>query len=175
MAAGNGNRFENSTPKQFVLLNKIRMIDYSINTFLENKNIDAVVIGTPDHWHCLNLIDSLDAPITFKCNVIFPGLQENEPLELQRKYNHILFVGSLDWKPNEDSLIWFVNNVFHILKKNNKNIKFIIVGQNPTPLVKSLNKVDGIEVKGFPMFSLNIFLASFIVLYSNSPPPIVPN
>ncbi|MCH7401799.1 Gfo/Idh/MocA family protein [Belliella kenyensis] len=28
---------------------------------LENKDIDVVVIGTPDHWHCLNLVDSLDA------------------------------------------------------------------------------------------------------------------
>ena len=28
---------------------------------LENKDIDAVVIGTPDHWHCLNLVDALNA------------------------------------------------------------------------------------------------------------------
>lgn len=28
---------------------------------LEDKDIDAVIIGTPDHWHCLNLIDSLSA------------------------------------------------------------------------------------------------------------------
>lgn len=28
---------------------------------LENPDIDAVVIGTPDHWHCLNMIDALDA------------------------------------------------------------------------------------------------------------------
>jgi hypothetical protein len=28
---------------------------------LENKDIDAVIIGTPDHWHCLALTDSLAA------------------------------------------------------------------------------------------------------------------
>jgi len=28
---------------------------------LENKDIDVVIIGTPDHWHCLNFVDSLDA------------------------------------------------------------------------------------------------------------------
>ena len=28
---------------------------------LENKDIDAVVIGTPDHWHCLNLIDAVES------------------------------------------------------------------------------------------------------------------
>jgi predicted dehydrogenase len=28
---------------------------------LENKDIDAVIIGTPDHWHCLILCDALEA------------------------------------------------------------------------------------------------------------------
>ncbi len=28
---------------------------------LENKDIDAVIIGTPDHWHCLNLVHSVQA------------------------------------------------------------------------------------------------------------------
>ena len=28
---------------------------------LEDKDIDAVVIGTPDHWHCLILVDALAA------------------------------------------------------------------------------------------------------------------
>jgi predicted dehydrogenase len=34
-------------------------IDY--RKMLENKDIDAVIIGTPDHWHCLILVDSLEA------------------------------------------------------------------------------------------------------------------
>ena len=28
---------------------------------LENKDVDVVIIGTPDHWHCLQLIDALQA------------------------------------------------------------------------------------------------------------------
>ena len=34
---------------------------------LENKDIDAVVIGTPDHWHCLNLVDALSADKHIYC------------------------------------------------------------------------------------------------------------
>jgi predicted dehydrogenase len=34
-------------------------VDY--RKMLENKDIDVVIIGTPDHWHCLNLVDSLEA------------------------------------------------------------------------------------------------------------------
>ena len=132
---------KNFFKKKYLKIQYDRLYEYEKNMI---KCCDeCIAISLPDKENFLAMYHKL------KCNVIFPGLQENEPLELQRKYNHILFVGSLDWKPNEDSLIWFVNNVFHVLKKNNKNIKFIIVGQNPTPLVKSLNKVDGVEVKGF--------------------------
>ena len=28
---------------------------------LERKDIDAVMIGTPDHWHCLQMVDACSA------------------------------------------------------------------------------------------------------------------
>ena len=34
-------------------------VDY--RKMLENKDIDVVIIGTPDHWHCLILCDALEA------------------------------------------------------------------------------------------------------------------
>jgi predicted dehydrogenase len=34
-------------------------VDY--RNMLENKDIDAVIIGTPDHWHCLILCNALEA------------------------------------------------------------------------------------------------------------------
>ncbi|OFY65429.1 MAG: oxidoreductase [Bacteroidetes bacterium RBG_13_42_15] len=34
-------------------------VDY--RKMLENKDIDAVIIGTPDHWHCMILCDVLEA------------------------------------------------------------------------------------------------------------------
>jgi predicted dehydrogenase len=34
-------------------------VDY--RKMLENKDIDVVIIGTPDHWHCLMLVDTLES------------------------------------------------------------------------------------------------------------------
>jgi len=34
-------------------------VDY--RKMLESKDIDVVIIGTPDHWHCLMLVDSLES------------------------------------------------------------------------------------------------------------------
>lgn len=34
-------------------------VDY--RKMLEDKDIDVVIIGTPDHWHCLMICDALDA------------------------------------------------------------------------------------------------------------------
>lgn len=52
----------NRVTDSIVKLNKPKpklYIDY--RKMLENKDIDAVIIGTPDHWHCLIFVNSLEA------------------------------------------------------------------------------------------------------------------
>ena len=40
----------------------IRPVIYTdFRKLLENKDVDVVIIGTPDHWHCLQMIDSCAA------------------------------------------------------------------------------------------------------------------
>ena len=62
---------------------------------LENKDIDAVIIGTPDHWHCLQMVEACQAgkhvyvekPIgnsIVECNVMVAA---------QKKYNRVVQVG----------------------------------------------------------------------------------
>ncbi|MFD0796949.1 Gfo/Idh/MocA family protein [Maribacter chungangensis] len=46
---------------------------------LENKDIDVVVIGTPDHWHCLQLTDALQAGKDVYCEKpIANSIQESK-------------------------------------------------------------------------------------------------
>ena len=62
---------------------------------LENKDIDAVIIGTPDHWHCLQTIYACQAgkdvyvekPLA---NSIGEGIKM---VEAAKKYNRVVQVG----------------------------------------------------------------------------------
>lgn len=50
----------------------------------------------------------------------------------------IVFTGAMDYWPNIDAVIWFVENVFSLLSKKNSNFKFYIVGRNPSQAVLNL-------------------------------------
>ncbi len=52
----------------------------------------------------------------------------------------LFFVGSLDWIPNQEGLLWFVNRVFPQIHHRFPAVKFHIAGRNtPQSLQKSLN------------------------------------
>lgn len=62
---------------------------------LENKDIDAVIIGTPDHWHCLAMIDSLAAGKHVYCEKpLANSIEEcNLMMTAAKKYNKIIQIG----------------------------------------------------------------------------------
>lgn len=62
---------------------------------LENKDIDAVIIGTPDHWHCLNMVDALQAEKhVYVEKPLANSIEEcNIMLNANKKYNKLVQVG----------------------------------------------------------------------------------
>ena len=50
VAGGDGSRFNNKIPKQFSLLNEIRIINYSINTFSRHNEINKIIIACHPDW-----------------------------------------------------------------------------------------------------------------------------
>lgn len=61
----------------------------------------------------------------------------------------IVFTGAMDYWPNIDGVVWFVNDVLPLVRKKIADVKFIIVGSNPAPAVKALAKNNEVEVTGF--------------------------
>lgn len=62
---------------------------------LENKDIDAVIIGTPDHWHCLALTDALAAGKHVYCEKpLANSIEEcNIMLAAAKRSNKIIQIG----------------------------------------------------------------------------------
>jgi len=61
---------------------------------------------------------------------------------------NLLFVGSLDYLPNEDGLLWFLDEVFPKIIEEFPDIIFYIIGRNPSEKIKGLESKN-IKVLGF--------------------------
>lgn len=75
-----------------------------------------------------------------KCELIPLGYNFNEKNIKKLKKNRIVFTGKMDYQPNIDAVIWFVNNVFTLIEKEINEVEFYIVGKNPTRDVLKLAK-----------------------------------
>lgn len=62
---------------------------------LENKDIDAVIIGTPDHWHCLIMVDACAAgkDVYVEKPVGNSIVECDTMVEAQKKYNRAVQCG----------------------------------------------------------------------------------
>lgn len=61
----------------------------------------------------------------------------------------ILFTGAMDYFPNEEGVAWFAKEVFPYVRKDHPQARFVIAGSNPTLRVRSLARIDGVDVTGF--------------------------
>lgn len=49
------------------------------------------------------------------------------------EYPSLFHIGSLDWSPNQEGLIWFLDNCWERVQKKHPDLKFYIAGRNAPP------------------------------------------
>lgn len=60
-----------------------------------------------------------------------------------------VFVGSMDWLPNEEGVQWFCEAVWPEVRRKIPRARFRIVGRSPSPAVRALaDDATGVEVTG---------------------------
>jgi len=62
--------------------------------------------------------------------------------------NRIVFVGSMDYHANIDGAINFARKVWPTVREQKPELVFTIVGRDPSPEVRALSSIDGVEVTG---------------------------
>ncbi len=60
----------------------------------------------------------------------------------------LAFVGALDYLPNEDAAVWFAREMWPAIRARFPAAEFRIIGRNPTPAVRALATVPGVNLVG---------------------------
>jgi glycosyltransferase involved in cell wall biosynthesis len=60
----------------------------------------------------------------------------------------LVFTGSMDWLPNEDGMTYFCRDILPRIRRSEPDATLSIVGRAPTPAVKRLADIPGVEVTG---------------------------
>ncbi len=60
----------------------------------------------------------------------------------------LVFLGAMDWHPNEDAVLHFAEQILPRVRRRVPNVRFAVVGRNPGPRVRALAAEPGVTVTG---------------------------
>jgi sugar transferase (PEP-CTERM/EpsH1 system associated) len=60
----------------------------------------------------------------------------------------LVFTGSMDWYPNEDAILYFVEKILPEVRREVPGVTFSVVGRNPTPRLLATASAAGVRVTG---------------------------
>lgn len=64
---------------------------------------------------------------------------ENQVIEEEEA---VVFTGSMDWLPNDDSAVYFCKEILPLIWSVNKNVKFYVVGKSPSSQLKEIARKE---------------------------------
>ena len=140
--------------------NKFKIFSFleMVKTYLYEK----IIVSRFDYWLAISKIDkeklikrgakqekTFFLPVSFKTKSLFSFKKE--------RFN-IFFVGDLAWWPNKDGVLWFIKEVFPLIKKKISKVQFFLMGRRAGEVIKKLASLDSqIKLLG-PVKNLNHFL-----------------
>ena len=87
-------------------------------------------------------------------------IDESPPVINHTKTFSVAHLGALDWSPNQEGIIWFLSNVWPLLRKKYPNAEFHLAGRNaPAWFTRKIN-VPGLVFHG-EVDSANDFITHF--------------
>jgi len=90
--------------------------------------------------------DRLRRPVHVVQTGVDTGFFTPSPAEPLR--THMVFTGSMDWLPNEDGMTYFCREILPRVRQMEPDATLSIVGRTPTPAVRRLAEIPGVEVTG---------------------------
>lgn len=130
--------------KAIYWMEKRRVLPYEVKTV--NEFARSFIVSDIDRDYLIRQGAAqekiITIPVAVKDEVINRSSQVKEE-------NQIVFFAKMDTLPNRDAAVYFAKEVFPLLRKKNRSLKFIIVGARPPREVLRLERIAGIRVTGF--------------------------
>ena len=89
---------------------------------------------------------ALRAPVHVVQTGVETGFFTPSPADAVR--THMVFTGSMDWLPNEDGMTYFCRDILPRIRQMEADATLSIIGRAPTPTVRRLAEIPGVEVTG---------------------------
>lgn len=110
---------------------------YVKNQWKKFDRFERNVFQSANHIVFVSKPDQQLGESEFRCRqsaVVDNGVDVNEfrfEGPAKRDHNRILFLGSLDWRPNIDGICWFLDSVWPLVQKQCPDMTLDIVGRTP--------------------------------------------
>jgi len=115
------------------------------NAFMEERyygrRCAANVMTSPADKSYLDRINKVPA----RNHVLLNGVKQPEAgAPAEKDENRIIFTGNMDFPPNYESAIWFIDRVFPLLLQHRGDLKLVVAGANPVKelLAKAGPRID---------------------------------
>ncbi|MFH1154546.1 MAG: TIGR03087 family PEP-CTERM/XrtA system glycosyltransferase [Pseudomonadota bacterium] len=123
-----------------------RLLDYEIRTnrffhhsiFVSEKEKLLFRLRYPEARNLISISNGVD---TGFFSPVEPLKTRSEPT--------LLFTGAMDYFANIDGVLWFMKEIFPLVKKASPNVRFIIAGRNPPRVIRRLAESPNVVVTGF--------------------------
>lgn len=141
-------RYENEKnilKKLYIYLEYVKLKKYEMRIC---SKFDKVIMLSKEDKDCL-----LKEGYTKQNITIIPIAVETK-VKRKTQYNkngikNILFMGTMTWYPNEQGILWFIDNVWKCIKEKNEEMNLYVVGKSPSNELLSRQKIDGVIITGY--------------------------
>ncbi|QRG66227.1 glycosyltransferase family 4 protein [Brevibacillus choshinensis] len=92
----------------------------------------------------------------------YPAIKEREQVE-HPSYN-LLLLGSMEWYPNVVGAVWFIENVFQELVKEDDRYRLYVVGRDPSPRIQKYHSEQIVVTGAVPSVDEYIRSCDFLIV-----------
>lgn len=139
-------RYEEAEPnpvrRAYIALQRAKVERFERRAFLWAQGTTAVTAAEAD------AIAALGVP--YPVEVVENGvdLEYFSPRDTPALPHRLVFTGSMDWRPNQDAVLFFVREVLPLIRRKIADVSLAVVGRNPPKKITALDGRRGVIVTG---------------------------